>query len=41
MVQAVHENRDPMIVLDSARHAVEIINAIFESGRTGKEVRIG
>ncbi len=41
MVAAVREGRDPMIGLDSARHAVEIITAIYESGRTGREVKVG
>ena len=40
LVQAIQEDRQPMIGLESARHAVEIINAIFESGRTGKEVAV-
>ncbi|MFH1569597.1 MAG: Gfo/Idh/MocA family oxidoreductase [Gemmatimonadota bacterium] len=38
MVKAIREDRAPTITLDSARHAVEIINAIFESGRSGREV---
>ena len=38
LVQAIREDRDPMIGLESARHAVAIINGIFESGRTGKAV---
>jgi UDP-N-acetyl-2-amino-2-deoxyglucuronate dehydrogenase len=41
LVEAIKENRDPEIGLDSARHAVAIINAIYESGRTGKEVVVG
>jgi predicted dehydrogenase len=41
LVQAINDNRNPMIGLESARHAVEIITAIFESGRTGKEVKVG
>ena len=41
MVEALQEDREPMIGLESARHAVEIINAIYESGRTGKEVEVG
>ncbi len=40
MVEAVQQDREPMITLDSARHAVEIINAVFESGRSGREVTI-
>lgn len=38
MVQAIREDREPMIGLASARNAVEVINAIFESGRTRAEV---
>jgi predicted dehydrogenase len=41
MVEAIRQGRDPMIGLDSAKVAVEIINGIFESGRTGKAVQIG
>lgn len=40
MVAAVQQDREPMISLHSARHAVEIINAVFESGRTGQAVDI-
>lgn len=41
LVEAINDDRDPMIGLESARHAVEIITAIFESGRTGREVKVG
>lgn len=41
MVQAILEDREPAITLESARHAVEIINAIYLSGRTGRQVRVG
>jgi len=41
MVVALQEEREPMITLESARHAVEIINAIYESNRTGREVKVG
>lgn len=40
MVQAIREDRDPMITIDSARHTVQILNAIYESGRTGLPVRL-
>ncbi len=40
MYEALAEGRAPLITLDSARHAVEIINAIYESARTGKEVKL-
>jgi len=41
LVGAINDERDPMIGLESARHAVEIINAVFESSRTGREVKVG
>jgi predicted dehydrogenase len=41
MVEAIREDRQPMIGLESARHAVEIITGIYESGRTGREVKVG
>ncbi len=40
MASAIQEDRDPMIGLDSAKHAVEIITSIFEAGRTGQTVTI-
>ena len=40
MVEAVQQDREPMISLHSAMHAVEIINAVYESGRSGREVTI-
>jgi len=39
-VDAINENREPMVNGESARKAVEIILAIYESARTGKEVKI-
>jgi predicted dehydrogenase len=41
MYESLAAGRAPLITLDSARHAVEIINAIYESARTGKEVKLG
>ena len=41
MCQSLEEGREPLITLDSARHAVEIINAVFEAARTGSEVKVG
>ncbi|NLC45078.1 MAG: gfo/Idh/MocA family oxidoreductase, partial [Clostridiales bacterium] len=38
MISAVIEDRDPMITGESARKAVDLILAIYESSRTGKEV---
>jgi predicted dehydrogenase len=40
LVKAVRGNRDPVIPLASARHAVDVACAIFKSGRTGKEVNV-
>ena len=40
MVQAVKEDRDPMIPGESARRAVELILAIYESARTGREAKV-
>lgn len=40
MVKSIIEDREPMITIESAKHAVEIVNAIYESGRTGKEITI-
>ena len=40
LVEAIWEDRDPCVTIESATHAVEIINAIYESGRTGKEVTL-
>ncbi|HOX36511.1 MAG TPA: Gfo/Idh/MocA family oxidoreductase [Candidatus Brocadiia bacterium] len=38
MALAILENRDPMVTGESARKSVELIRAIYESARTGKEV---
>ncbi len=40
MVQSILEDREPYITIESAKHAVEIVNAIYKSGRTEKEVFI-
>jgi predicted dehydrogenase len=40
MVQAVKEDRDPYVTGESARKAVDLILAIYESARTGKEVSL-
>ena len=40
MYEALAEGRDPLITLDSARHAVEIITGIYESARSGREVKL-
>ena len=40
MVAAVKEDREPMIPGESARKSVALILAIYESAKTGKEVRL-
>jgi UDP-N-acetyl-2-amino-2-deoxyglucuronate dehydrogenase len=41
LAMAILEDREPMVTGDSARKAVELILAIYESVRTGKEVKLG
>ena len=41
MVAAIREDRTPVISLASARHAVEIINSIYASGRKGVLMTLG
>jgi len=38
IIYAVRDDREPIVSAREARHAVEIINAIYESARKGKEV---
>ncbi len=38
LVNAINEDRDPMIPGEKARQAVDLILAIYEANRTGKEV---
>ncbi|MBN2311019.1 MAG: Gfo/Idh/MocA family oxidoreductase [Candidatus Hydrogenedentes bacterium] len=40
LVKAVRGNREPVIPLESARHAVDVACSIIKSARTGKEVQI-
>lgn len=40
IVQAVKENREPLIPGESARKSVELILAIYQSAKTGKEARL-
>ena len=40
LVEAIHLGREPYITVASAAHAVEIVNAIYDSGRSGREVTI-
>jgi predicted dehydrogenase len=41
LCQAITEDREPMVVGKSARKAVDLILAIYESVRMGKEIRLG
>jgi len=41
MALAVIEDREPMITGEDAKKSVEIILAIYESARTGKEIVLG
>ena len=41
MVAAIRQDRSPAVSLESARHAVEVINAVYESGRAGAPVTLG
>lgn len=40
IIQAVREDRDPLVSGEEARKAVDLILAIYESARTGKEVKV-
>lgn len=40
MIHAIRENGTPLVDGNSARHPVEIILAVYESARTGKEVTL-
>jgi len=40
MVGAIREDREPLNPVASTRHTVEILNAIYESGRSGKAVTL-
>jgi UDP-N-acetyl-2-amino-2-deoxyglucuronate dehydrogenase len=40
IIQCILEDKEPIISIESAKHAVEIVNAIYESGKTGKEIFI-
>ncbi|GIP33893.1 Gfo/Idh/MocA family protein [Paenibacillus sp. J2TS4] len=40
LIQAIHEDRDPMITGEEASKAVKLILAIYESARTGQEVKL-
>ena len=40
LVRAIRNDREPVIPISSAKHAVEIVCAIYKSARTHREVRI-
>lgn len=40
LIHAVRENREPLISGEEARKSVDLILAIYESSRTGKEVKL-
>lgn len=41
MVEAILDHRDPLVSGEEARKAVDIILAIYESQRTGREIVLG
>jgi predicted dehydrogenase len=41
MAQAIHEGRSPAVTLAEARRVMEVIDAVFESGRTGSAAIVG
>ena len=40
MIKAVREDREPLVPGEEARKAVDLLLAIYESARTGKEVKV-
>ncbi|NGP45615.1 Gfo/Idh/MocA family oxidoreductase [Bacillaceae bacterium SIJ1] len=40
MIQAIKEDREPLVSGEEARKAVDLLLAIYESARTGKEVQL-
>jgi predicted dehydrogenase len=40
LVKAVRQDREPVIPISSAKHAVEIACAIYKSAQTHREVRV-
>ncbi len=38
VVEAIWKDRDPIINIQNARHAVQIVTSVYEAGRTGKRV---
>jgi predicted dehydrogenase len=41
MAEAIRTDTDPPNSIETTRHTVEILNAMYESGRTGQPVRLG
>jgi hypothetical protein len=41
MIRAIWENSTPLVDGQAGRRPVDIILGIYESARTGKEVRLG
>ena len=41
LIEAIREDRDPIIPGEEGRKSVDLILAIYESARTGKEVVVG
>lgn len=40
MVKAIRQDREPVIPLSQARHAVEVVCAVYKSARTGRAITI-
>lgn len=40
LIAAVREDREPMVSGAEARHAVEVILAVYQSARTGQPVKL-
>jgi UDP-N-acetyl-2-amino-2-deoxyglucuronate dehydrogenase len=40
MIQAIREDRAPLVVGEAGRHPVEIILGMYESARTHQEVTV-
>lgn len=40
LVQAIRSGREPAITIESAKHSVEIVTAVYQSARTGRAIEI-
>ena len=40
LVEAIWADRDPFVTIESGMHAGQIVNAVYQSGRTGRRVTI-